>query len=136
MPPAHNSALGLDIGETRVGVAIASLTARFPRPLTTLIRGYDFMAELNKIIQTEAVELLVIGLPRGLDGQETNQTEKTKQFALEIADITKLPIIFQDEALTSKKAESELQQKGKVYNKVDIDALAATYILEDYLNEL
>lgn len=132
MPATNNSVLALDVGSTRVGLAVASLAARLPHPLTTLIQGENFFGELRKIIEEESVTDLVVGLPRGLDGQTTEQTVTIANFTKELKREFGLPVHFQDEAVTSKQAESELQSKRKTYAKSDIDALAATYILEDW----
>ena len=136
MPQTPNSILALDVGEARVGVAIASLAARLPRPLTTLPGGEIFFDHLGKIIEKEGVGALVVGLPRGLAGQHTYQTAAIQTFAKALKRHFDLPIHFQDEAVTSKKAEAELEKRGKPYARGDIDALAATYILEDYLADL
>ncbi len=133
MPAAPKSALALDVGEQRVGVATASLTARLPRPLVTLKQGEDFLTKLNDIIKAENVEVLVVGLPRGLGGQHTDQTRAVEAFTDELRKHCELPVHLQDEAVTSKQAEAELQARGKPYTRGDIDALAATYILEDFL---
>lgn len=121
------------MGEQRVGVAVASLAARLPRPLVTLKRDDIFFKELQRIIKTENAEALAVGLPRSLDGQHTAQTRAVEAFASELHDHFELPIHFQDEAVTSKQAEAELEARGKPYARGDIDALAATYILEDFL---
>jgi putative Holliday junction resolvase len=125
-----NSILSLDVGESRVGVAIANRIARLANPLTTLNNDDGFWAELDKIIQAESVDLIVVGLPRNLSGDETAQTTYVRKFA---ENLPKDMVVFQDEALTSIKAEAELNKRGKPYAKGDIDSLAATYILEDYL---
>ncbi len=133
MPATPSSILGLDVGGQRVGIAVASLEARLPRPLTTLTRDDSFFSRLYDIIVAEAVGELIVGLPRNLNGQATAQTESTKAFANDLGIHCKLPIHLQDEAVTSKQAETELKARGKAYQKGDIDALAATYILEDFL---
>lgn len=125
-----SSIIALDIGEKRIGVAIASRIARLARPLVTLDNDAQFRAALDVIIRDEAVDEIVIGLPRNLSGEDTEQTDYVRKFTEQF---DRDMIRFQDEALTSKKAETELQQRGKPYQKGDIDALAATYILEDYL---
>jgi len=131
--PAPSSVLGLDVGAQRIGVAAASLAAGLARPLTTLRNDDGFLPALRKIIETENAELLVVGLPRGLDGQHTDQTRAVETFTDELRQNCDLPVHFQDEAVTSKQAEAELQSRGKPYERGDIDALAATYILEDWL---
>jgi putative pre-16S rRNA nuclease len=133
MPINHKSVLALDVGQARVGVALASLAARLPNPLLTLPRGDRFFDQLADIIRREDAGALVVGLPRGLDGQTTAQTVAIGKFVKELKEHTDLPVHLQDEALTSHQAEAELRRRGKVYAKADIDALAATYILEDWL---
>jgi putative Holliday junction resolvase len=134
MPATHRSILALDVGDKRVGVAVASLEARLPRPLTTVFRGDDCFEEIRNIIRSEDIGEIVVGLPRGLDGQSTGQTEATERFIMELKHEVDLPVHRQDEALTSKQAEAELNKRGQVPDKSDIDALAAAYILEDFLD--
>lgn len=133
MATAPRSVLGLDVGAQRIGIAAASLSAGLPRPLTTLKHDDRFFAALQTIIENEDAGTLVVGLPRGLDGQHTDQTRAIEAFADKLREHSDLPIHLQDEALTSKQAETELQSRGKPYARDDIDALAATYILEDWL---
>lgn len=135
MPAPPKSALALDVGEQRVGVAVTSLAARLPRPLATLKQDESFFTKLNGIIEAENVEVIVVGLPRGLGGQHTAQTGAVEAFTDELRKQCGLPVHFQDEAVTSKQAEAELEARGKPYARGDIDALAATYILEDFLAE-
>lgn len=125
--------LAVDYGGKRVGLAIAHTVARLPRPLTTLPNTPDLIAELTAVMHKESVGLVLVGLPRGMDGGYTAQTEAAEAFARKLA--AELPVEVQtaDETLTSVDAEAALA--GKEYVKADIDALAATYILERYLNE-
>ena len=126
--------LGLDVGEKRIGVAIASTIARLPSPLVTLANDGNFLESLKKLITRERVGALVIGFPRGLDGQTTQQTAAVESFIGQLKKQIDLPIYTQDEALTSQKAETELHARGN-FNKADVDALAAAFILEDFLTE-
>jgi putative Holliday junction resolvase len=127
--------LALDVGEKRIGVAIATVGLHFAHPLTTLSHDGTIWQQLTDLVETNATGLFVVGLPRGLDGQETAQTRTTEVFMQQLRANIGLPIQPQDESVTSIKAEAELKSRGKPYEKGDIDALAATYILEDYLNE-
>lgn len=131
--PDLGSILALDVGDKRVGIATASRTARLPRPLATLRRDNDFFTELKQLMRSENANQMVIGLPRGLDGQSTGQTKATERFIAELKREIDIPVHLQDEALTSKKAEAELSARTSVRGKPDVDALAATYILEDFL---
>jgi putative pre-16S rRNA nuclease len=134
MPTAPNSFLALDVGEKRVGVAVASRAARLPRPLTTLNNDGEFFSWLAKIVDAENVDTIIVGLPRGLSGQHTGQTAAVESFAERLREeFQDTKVHFQDEALTSRKAEAELQQRNRAYQKSDVDALAAVYILEDWL---
>jgi putative Holliday junction resolvase len=134
MPAVPNSVLALDVGNKRVGIALASLVARLPQPLTTLERGDTFFTQLTEVIDREGIGEIVVGWPRGLNGQSTAQTAVTEAFTKELSQhFANLSIHKQDEALTSKQAESELQARGKTYGRGDIDALAACYILADWL---
>lgn len=135
MVATSSSVLALDVGNRRVGIALASTAARLASPLVTLEQGDKFFDELAKIIERESVSDLVVGLPRGLQGQATEQTVLTAEFTKQLKEHFELPVHFQDEAVTSRQAETELQSRGKPYQKSDIDALAATYILEDWLRE-
>lgn len=130
-----NNIIALDIGTTRIGVAIASVMARMPRPLVTLPNTSNFFDELAKLVDKEDAQVIVVGIPRGLDGQHTAQTAYTENFIQELKNHFQMPIYLQDEAVTSRKAEDELIKSGKSYTKEDIDSLAATYILEDFLQE-
>ncbi len=133
---ASNNLVALDVGEKRVGVAVARHGIKVARPLTTLQRDKeDFWQQLQTVLDAEQPEQLIIGLPRGLDGQETAQTAAVRRFADEAVSYTTLPIIWQDEALTSVKAKETLHLRGSSYQKGEVDALAASYILADYMEE-
>lgn len=127
-----SSILGLDVGERRIGVSLANSIARFASPYQTLANTDTILDDIRGIISKESVELVVVGLPRNLSGEDTDQTRYCREFAAQLEPF--VPIVFQDEALTSRKAETELKARRKPYQKEDIDSLAATYILEDYLN--
>jgi putative Holliday junction resolvase len=131
----NTSVLALDYGDKRVGLALASLTAKIASPYTTLINDSNFYNNLKKIIEKESITAIIVGYPRGLDGQITDQTKKVDNF-IESLKLFRVKIISQDETLTSIKAENELQSRKKGFNKVEVDALAACYILEDWLNSL
>lgn len=124
--------LAIDYGSKRVGLATASSEARLASPLKTIQNSEQLLSEIAEVAKTEAAELLVVGLPRGLEGQETSQTGLVRAFSRELADYTGLPVALQDEALTSLEAEKQLK-KGK---KSDVDSLAAAIILDDYLSNL
>lgn len=133
---ANSNVLALDVGSKRVGVAVVRDGIAIARPLTTLQReAADFWQQLLAVIQEHQPKSLVIGLPRGLHGQETSQTAAVRHFGDELAAYTTISITWQDEALTSVKAKETLQARGVPYDKAEVDALAAAYILTDYIEE-
>lgn len=121
--------LGVDYGAKRVGVAIAHTVARLPRPLTTLANDSELMQKLQQIIETERAGLVVVGLPRGMDGGYTAQTRAAEAFAATLQANLSVPVVLADETLTSVDAEAAGAVKGT------IDAVAASLILERYLAE-
>lgn len=126
--------LALDVGEKRVGLALARAGINVPIELGTLERtAGGFWQKLSETCQQYDVGLVVIGLPRGLEGQNTAQTKLTKAFGEEFKRHVNLPIHWQDEALTSVKATEILQASGKKFEKSDVDSLAASLILSDYI---
>lgn len=135
MLTTNSSILALDVGGQRIGVALANAVARIAHPHTTVINDPAVIVNLQQIIAHEDVVVLVVGLPRGLEGQHTAQTRAVEEFVLDLKQHIDLPVYWQDEALTSHHAEAELNKRGKPYVKGDIDALAATYILEDFLRD-
>jgi len=128
--------LALDVGERRIGVAIASLEARLPSPLLTIDRQKvgDVFVRIKELIAEHKVRAVVVGLPRGMSGQETAQTTSARQFASDLEAACGIEVSLQDEAATSILAEDELKAHGKNYEKGDIDKLAASYILQDWLD--
>lgn len=128
------SVIALDIGEVRTGVAIARSIARIASPLVTVATQDDLAGTVTRIVNENDVRRIVVGLPRNLQGQSTAQTAFSESIAAAIEASTGLPVHFMDEAGTSQKAEAELKARKKPYQKQDIDMLAATYILEDFLS--
>ncbi len=125
--------LALDIGSVRVGLALANSHNYLARPLATILNDDSFESQLNQVILTNEVNILVVGWPRNLAGEETNQSEYVKKFVTDKLEKFNLPIFYQDETLTTVKAQELLDGSNKNYHKLDIDAYAAAVILEDYL---
>ena len=125
--------LGIDYGVRRVGLATADSDALLASPLKTVSPE-----ELVPFVKdTGPYDQIIIGLPRSLDGHDTAQTLAVRHFADDVLwRRLKVEPVFQDEAGTSSLAEEQLKEAGKEYTKGDIDALAATIILQDYLDTL
>lgn len=130
---ATDHILAIDFGEKRVGVAVAHVVARLPRPLTTIHNGETLLSDIRKLVDQESAGLVVVGLPRGMDGGYTAQTRAAESFARELEKVLTVPVELVDETLTSVDAE-HLQREQKTPG-VGIDAVAAALILERYLTE-
>ena len=127
----------LDVGTRRIGIALADSAVKIAVPFTTVETDDDSKTEIDeisKIIAREEIDILVIGLPRNLSGEETAQSAYTKEVASQFEMLVD-KIVFQDESLTSIQAENLLKSYKKPYSKGDIDMNAAAIILQDYLEE-
>ena len=133
MAEPNSSIIALDFGAARIGLAVASLAARLPQPAGVINQSPTLFDDIKTAVAANSAQGIVVGLPRGLDGQDTAQTLEARHFSQELAGRLNVPVYLQDEAVTSKKAEEELKARKVKYNKEDVDALAATYILEDFL---
>lgn len=131
---ALTNVLALDIGEKRIGIARANLIARIPVSLPTILNIDDVSDRIAAIVAAEDIDTVIVGLPRNLSGLETAQSAYVRTFVASKLNMLEVPILFQDETLSSRVAEDRL--KGQDYAKGDIDAGAAMVILEDYLETL
>ena len=118
--------LALDVGDRRIGLAVGDDVHGLSRPLRTLLRRsvVKDLAELERIARDEHIDALVIGLPLTLRGEEGHQAERVRRFAT-AAEKLGLPVRLYDERHTSSEAE--------IRGAKDIDAGAATILLEDFL---
>jgi putative Holliday junction resolvase len=132
MSSQTDNIFGLDIGSKRIGLARVNLLAKIPEPLAVLANDDNFLQKLALLANEHSVKKLVVGLPRNLNGQETSQTEYTRQFVNNnLTD--KYEIIWQDETLSSVEADKYLKNTG-INQEAMLDAIAACIILEDYIN--
>jgi putative Holliday junction resolvase len=120
--------LGVDVGESRIGLARGSSLARIAQPLKTL-GAKDAIAQIAAVAKQNNSAAIVVGLPRNLSGAETLQTKTVRGWTAKAKSQIDLPFYWQDEALTSSQAEKEFSGK-----RGDIDAIAASIILQDFLN--
>ncbi len=136
---ARISALGLDIGRKRVGVAGCDGTGLIATGITTLERqSFDqLIADLRHICHDRQVEILVAGLPYMMDGSLGTQAKQVRKVARAIANVLALPLEYVDERLTSYQAEQlMLEQKiSPAWHKDLIDRKAASLILQQWLDE-
>ena len=131
--------LALDLGTKRIGVAISDDTQTFASPKTIVNRQSnekDF-TKIKEIIDESKIVAIVIGLPLNMDQSSSKMSKFSEDFARNLDDFLqkKLPIILLDERLTSFAAQeinnSEFSRKQK-----HLDDIAASIILEEFLNEI
>ncbi|CAN5388948.1 Holliday junction resolvase RuvX [soil metagenome] len=122
----------LDVGEKRIGVAVADTVIRIAVPFETIEVDGNEIEAITTIMSTERAQTLVVGYPRNQSGEATAQTRYVEAFAEKLHDVAP-HIVFQDESLTSVMAEEQLAVHKRPYTKADIDAHAAAIILTDYL---
>lgn len=122
--------LGLDVGSVRTGIARASAVAGLAEPLMT-IETSKLETKLVELIKAQSVGIIVVGLPRSLEGSETQQTRWVRQWVTKTKKMIDTPLYWQDEALTSHlaKASADAHKKPR-----DVDAMAAAIILQDFLD--
>jgi putative Holliday junction resolvase len=125
--------IALDVGEKRIGVAVSDGVVQIARPLAAVEVDGDEVRRIIGLIEQEHAEAIVVGFPRNQSGEPTAQTAIVETFAARLGESISTPILFQDESLTSVMAEERLRSFGRPYTKGDIDAEAATLILQDYL---
>lgn len=129
--------MAVDFGDSRTGIAVCDRDEILASPLT-VITEYNFekcaekVAELSK---KEKAELIVVGLPKNMDGSSGERAEKCTEFARLVGEISGLPTEMWDERRTTVTAHNYLNEtnvRGKK-RKAVVDAVAATIILESYL---
>ena len=129
---SSQSLVCLDVGEKRIGVAVADPSIRIAVAFDTIEVDGTELEKIAEIVVREGAHKIVVGYPRNQQGETTAQTNYVEDFAAQLKDIAE-EIVFQDESLTSVMAENRLIAMKKPYTKGDIDAQAAAIILEDYM---
>lgn len=133
------SALGLDLGAKRVGVAGCDRTGLIATGLTTLQRTSfeSLVRPLSELIESREVEVLVVGLPYTLDGEIGAQAKRIQKLARRLSKALDIPIEFVDERLTSFAAEQMMleRQISLSRNQLQIDRKAAAIILQQWLDQ-
>lgn len=127
----NRSIISLDVGEKRIGVAVAHDGIKIAVPHSTIDVDEHVVDAIARIVEQEKADLIVVGMPRNQSGETTAQTASVQDFAAKLEGIASL--VFQDESLTSVHAEKILESRGQSYMRGDIDSLAASLILQDYL---
>lgn len=134
----HTRILAIDPGSVRLGLAISDTERRLASPLTTYTRrdpvqdaGY-----FKKLVEQEAIGLIVVGLPIHEDGSEGAQAKAARVFGAWLKDATGLDIVYYDERFTSFAADLAFEEAGltKKQRKARRDRVAAQILLQTYLD--
>lgn len=135
--------LGLDYGSRTCGVAVSDPLGLTAQGLETIVRKEDnklrrTLARIQELCEQYGVETIVLGLPLNMDDTIGPRAEKTLLFAEQLKRRTGLPVVLQDERLTTVEAEQTLIEAGvrREHRKQVVDKLAAVLILQGYLDEL
>lgn len=133
--------MGLDVGSKTIGVAVSD-------PLGWTAQGLEIIpinekkeefgiTRLSELVKEYEVETFVVGLPKNMDGSLGERAEASKVFGQQLEEIFDLPVIYQDERLTTMQANRMMIEEGNVSRKKRkqvIDKLAAVMILQGYLD--
>jgi len=137
-------ALGIDLGRRRIGLAVSDATQTLARPLRTLERGPSDRLALQGVAaavdelsaEPDGLALIVVGLPLRLDGSPSDETAHVQEMVTALRRRVRVPVVLQDERLSSHEADSRLALRERDWRKrkARLDAAAAAVILQDYLD--
>ena len=130
--------LGVDFGKKRTGTAYMDMEIKIPFPCKLIeeSNARKIRRALTNIIEEKKIDTVVFGLPLSDDGKESEWCFEIRRFAEFLLKSVKVNIVFIDEYGTSKEAEIILRGKKIKNKKKNNDLVAATLILENYLNYL
>jgi putative holliday junction resolvase len=132
--------LALDHGTKRIGIALSDELKMIAQPLEFVLAEpfTDFVKRLKEIIREKEVDLILIGMPRNMDGSYCPAALKVQEFIAVLKDLVAIPIQTWDERLTSAQAQRFLIQGGvrRQDRKQKVDKTAAAILLQSYLDSL
>lgn len=126
--------LAIDYGEKNIGLAISDEKGIIARAMNDLANRStsDAIQKIHKIANSHQVKTIVVGLPLGENGEETEQSMKTRYFARALENTDKKDVTFWDESFSTSKAE----ENAKQIKKKNIHSEAARIILQEYLDHI
>lgn len=132
--------LALDLGEKRIGVAISDATRTIAQPLDVFqrtSRQADF-ATIGRFVQEQQANMLLVGLPLLLNGTIGEKAAWVQDYAADLQKTLDMPLELWDESFTTVQAEASLKARGRKRHKIreHVDAVAASFILQSYLDSL
>lgn len=136
--------IALDVGEKRIGVAKADTSVKIAIPVGMIPVNGGEISAISRLCKVQNIDIIVVGMPRNLQGQLTAQSDYVKNFVknlnktlvLDKPNNKTIRIYFQDESLTSVQAKQNLKNRPVNKKSGDIDSEAATIILQDFLENL
>lgn len=120
--------LAIDYGSARIGCAVSDPSGTLSTPLPAIVP-----ADLESVVELcgrTAAEVIVVGLPRNLSGEEGHQAVETRKFCDRLADAVEVPVETFDERFTTRMAAATRRETGA---RADEDSIAAAHLLDDYL---
>jgi putative Holliday junction resolvase len=131
--------LGIDYGDSRIGLAISDELGSFAHPYRTLQSSTRLIDEIRAIVEKERISGIIVGLPKNMDGSLGPSAAKAKLFGEQLAlAVPSMKLLFWDERLTTREAQRALHAAGKnaKQSKKMIDQVAAQILLQNYLDSL
>ena len=129
--------LAIDYGAKRTGLAVCDAAETIASPYAVVHGHKDLIPQIGRIVASETIDAIVLGLPLNMDDSEGPQAKKVRAFAKELQSHIRIPVYLQDERLSSFGAEQKLEgiglSRGKKRER--LDALAAAEILQAFLDQ-
>lgn len=131
-------AISVDLGHARTGLAVSDKSGFLASSLCVITEYNDekLIQKIAEKVKETKAEIIVVGLPRNMDGSEGESAQRAKEIGVKLSEITGVPHHMQDERGTTITAHHFLSE-GNVYGKKrkqKVDAVAASIILQDYLD--
>ncbi len=124
--------LGVDYGSSKIGLALGETDARLATPFGVLAGTDDVLEKLTKLIRSEGVSLVVVGIPYTEALEESVQAGHVREFIAKLTEMTPVPIVTVDERYSTAEAK-RLMQEDTI--KGEDDAIAAMTILQAYMDQ-
>jgi putative Holliday junction resolvase len=131
--------LGIDLGASRIGIAISDELGMLAHPVETIPNDSGFLSKLQKMVVEKGITAIVMGIPRNMDGSYGPAAEKAKLFLSQLkTEFPGVQLIPWDERLTTMEAQRLLHAAGRDVKKSRpvIDQVAAQVILQSYLDSV
>ncbi|MBI5621368.1 Holliday junction resolvase RuvX [Candidatus Falkowbacteria bacterium] len=125
--------LGIDYGSQRVGLALGDEEQKIALPFDVLPNNEGFVGTLRRVIENEKIYRLVVGVPFTMQGGASAKTREAEEFIDMLERNFNMPILREDERLSSKMADQLFKDYRQKYDR---DAIAAMIILQGYLDKI